>query len=193
MANESAPADPYDLDAIRTVPSPHIETQKILLVSVKERPGKHQFFRTHPDPAYSTEWYTLTYESETSDREIYWVAPSLWGTLSEYTTRVRLYTCIDRQKNLFLWPCKLPDEDSNSTSRKWAQSRLQAAEEAKNLWIRIAGNKVATAYDRVVAQAKGCSQRGARRYGRGGRCGDRSRRLDRHGRQDHRLPGPVPR
>jgi hypothetical protein len=68
-------SDPYDLDAIRAVPSPHIETQKILLVSVKERPGKHQFFRVHPDPAYSTEWYTLTYESETSDRATYWVAP----------------------------------------------------------------------------------------------------------------------
>jgi hypothetical protein len=43
MANESVAADPYDLDAIRAVPSPHIETQKILLVSVKEKPGKHQF------------------------------------------------------------------------------------------------------------------------------------------------------
>jgi hypothetical protein len=146
-------ADPYDLDAIKTVPSPHIETQKILLVSVKERPGKHQFFRTHPDPAYSTEWFTLTYESETSDREIYWVAPPLWGVLEEYIVRVRLYTCIDRQKNLFLWPCKLPDDDSNSTSRKWALSRLQAAEEAKHLWIRIAGNKIANAYERTVAQA----------------------------------------
>jgi hypothetical protein len=145
-------SDPYDLDAIRAVPSPHIETQKILLVSVKERPGKHQFFRVHPDPAYSTEWYTLTYESETSDRATYWVAPPLWGVLEEHIVRVRLYTCIDRQKNIFLWPCKMPDDDANSTARKWAQSRLQAAEQAKHLWIRISGNKVANAYEVVMAQ-----------------------------------------
>jgi hypothetical protein len=158
MSNETAVdprdlSDPYDLDAIRAVPSPHIETQKLLLVSIKERPGKHQFFCVHPDPAYSTEWYTLVYESETSDRAIYWVAPSLWGALEEHIVRVRLFACIDRQKNVFLWPCKMPDDDSNSTARKWAQSRLQAAERAKQLWIRIAGNKVANAYEIVEAQA----------------------------------------
>jgi hypothetical protein len=152
MSNEVT-ADPYDLEAIRAIPNPHIETQKLQLVSVKERPGRHQFFRVHPDPAYSTEWYTLTYESETSDRAIYWVAPALWSALEGHIMRVRLYTCVDRQKNVFLWPCKMPDDDSNSTARKWAQSRLQAAEKAKQLWVRIQGNKVQNAYEIVEAQA----------------------------------------
>jgi len=47
----------------------------------------------------------------------------------------------------------MPDDDSNSTARKWAQSRLQAAERAKQLWIRIQGNKVQNAYEVVEAQA----------------------------------------
>ena len=151
VSNETL-SDPYDLDAIRAVPSPHIETQKILIATVKERPGKHQFFRVHPDPAYSTEWYTLTYAPESADRAIYWVAPPLWGPLKEHITRIRLYTCIDRQGNVFLWPCKLPDDDSNSTGRRWAQSGLDAAERAKHLWLRINGNMVNNGYDITEAQ-----------------------------------------
>ena len=153
MANESVAADPYDLDAIRTVPSPHIETQKILLVSVKERPGKHQYFRTHPDPAYSTEWYTLTYSPEAGDRKIYWVQPNLWGVLEEHITRVKIFTCVDRQKNVFLWVCKLPRDGDNSTAQRWSRSRLEAAERAKHLWIRINGNMVANGYEITEAQA----------------------------------------
>ena len=153
MANESVSADPYNLDAIRRVPSPHIKTQKLLLVSVKVKPGPDQWFRIHPDPAYSTEWYTLTYPREAADRKVYWVHPDLWGVLEERITRVKLFTCVDRQGNVFLWPCKLPRDDDNSTAQRWARSRLDAAERAKHLWIRINGNMIANSYEITEAQA----------------------------------------
>jgi hypothetical protein len=81
------------------------------------------------------------------------VHPDLWGVLEEHITRVKLFTCVDRQKNVFLWPCKLPRDDDNSTAQRWARSRLDAAERAKHLWIRINGNMVANGYEITEAQA----------------------------------------
>ena len=144
--------DPYDLDAIRRALSlDAIDTRKLLVdVPVVQRPGRNQFFRAHPE--WVTDWYTLTHESETMDRTTYWVAPDLWGVLAEHLDRVRVFPCIGRVNNPFIWPIKLPDPDGNTQSRSWNQSKLRAAEQAKTLWVKITGNRAIAAYEITIAR-----------------------------------------
>ena len=70
----------------------------------------------------------------------------------DHLRRVRLYTCIDKRGNVFLWPAKLPTADGSATARSWYLSGLRAAEEAKKVWVKIVGNKSLGAYDIIVAR-----------------------------------------
>jgi hypothetical protein len=58
---------------------------------------------------------------------------------------VRIFTCMNKAGVVFLWPAKLPTE--NTSSRRWAESALQIADEAKRLWVRMAGNRELGAYE----------------------------------------------
>jgi hypothetical protein len=86
------------------------------------------------------------------DRTTYWVAPELRAALVDHLRKVRLFTCIDKRGNVFLWPQKLPIADGSATARSWYLSALRAAEEAKKLWVKIVGNRSLGAYDIIVAR-----------------------------------------
>jgi hypothetical protein len=86
------------------------------------------------------------------DRTVYWVAPDLRVALKDHLRKVRLFTCIDKRSNVFLWPAKLPTADGSASARSWYLSGLRAAEEAKRLWVKIIGNKSIGAYDVIVAR-----------------------------------------
>jgi hypothetical protein len=80
------------------------------------------------------------------------VTPDLWSELVDHLRKVRLFVCIDRRSNVFLWPAKLPSADGSASARSWYQSGLRAAEQAKTLWVKIQGNKAIGAYDVIVAK-----------------------------------------
>jgi hypothetical protein len=61
-----------------------------------------------------------------------------------------LYHGITRQGVNFLWPIKLPDEAGNLDS--WNKSALEAADIAKDKWIRLSANRPLGAYDIFVAR-----------------------------------------
>jgi len=151
MNNEEAP-DPFDLEALRAAPDlDAIDVEKILTTVPVRRPSKSEFFRVHPGDDYVVDGYVLEHDSE-MDRTIYWVAPDMRAALVDHLRRVRLYTCIDKRGNVFLWPAKLPTADGSATARSWYQSALRAAEEAKKVWVKIVGNKSLGAYDIIVAR-----------------------------------------
>jgi UDP-3-O-acyl-N-acetylglucosamine deacetylase len=143
---------PFDLDALRAAPDlDAFDVEKILTTVPVRRPGKNEFFRVHPSDDYAVDSYVLEHESDL-DRTTYWVAPGVRVELVEHLRKVRLYTCIDKRSNVFLWPAKLPIVDGSASARSWYLSGLRAAEEAKRLWVKIVGNKVIGAYDIVVAR-----------------------------------------
>jgi hypothetical protein len=145
-------ADPFNLDALRAAPDlDAIDVVKILVTVPVKRPGRNEFFRVHPSPEYVVDNYVLEHESE-MDKTTYWVAPGLWDALQDNLRKVRLFTCMDKRGNVFLWPAKLPAADGSSAARSWYLSGLRAAEEAKKLWVKIVGNKAVAAYDVVVAR-----------------------------------------
>ena len=106
------------------------------------KPGKQDFVRVHPDPAYQIETAVLEFKEE---RETYLVAPGLWdGLLGELTPKV-LFTTINRQKVVSLWPIILPGEDGRINS--WSESAMDAATLGQKKWVRVSANMSLGAYD----------------------------------------------
>ena len=62
-----------------------------------------------------------------------------------------LFTAINRQKVLFVWPIRLPGEDGRHD--EWNASALEAADMAQKNWMRVSANMNLGAYE--VYQATG--------------------------------------
>lgn len=83
----------------------------------------------------------------------YLVARDLWPDLAAETTfgARALYTAMNRQNVLFLWPVKLPAADGRLD--EWSRSASEAAELAINHWVRVQANMSLGAYE--VCRATG--------------------------------------
>jgi hypothetical protein len=150
-AGDAAP-NPFDLDALRAAPDlDAVDVEKVLTTVPVKRPGRNEFFRVHTSDDYVIDGYVVEHESE-MERTTYWVAPGLRAVLADHLRKVRLFTCIDKRGNVFLWPAKLPTADGSASARSWYQSALQAAESAKGLWVKITGNRSLGAYDIMLAR-----------------------------------------
>jgi hypothetical protein len=79
------------------------------------------------------------------DRETYLVDPDLWAELPSELAPKALFTTMNRQGVLTLWPVRLPGEDGRHD--EWSRSALEAAELAKTRWIRIVANMSLQAYE----------------------------------------------
>ena len=72
--------------------------------------------------------------------------PELVG---EFTSKT-LFTAINRQGVVFLWPVRLPDPDGRQM--EWHRSAREAAELAMKQWVRIKANRSLGAYEIFVAE-----------------------------------------
>lgn len=126
--------------------------KKALLTIPCRKPSKEWFLQVHPDESYRVQTAVLELKEE---REIYLVDPELWPELatSESTFGPRaIFTAINRQGVVFLWPIRLPGPDGKLDD--WNQSAIEAATMATGKWVRIAANMSLGAYDVFLATAK---------------------------------------
>jgi hypothetical protein len=112
------------------------------------KPGKQDYVRVHPDPAYRIETAVLEIKE---DQETFLVAQELWDELPRELTPKILFTTINRQQVTSLWPIRLPGDDGRIDT--WNGSAMEAATFAQKQWVRICSNKSLGAYD--VYQATG--------------------------------------
>jgi len=112
------------------------------------KPGKQDYVRVHPDPAYRIETAVLEIKEE---QETFLVAQELWDELPRELTPKVLFTTINRQQVTSLWPIRLPGDDGRIDT--WNGSAMEAATFAQKQWVRICSNKSLGAYD--VYQATG--------------------------------------
>ncbi len=142
--------DSYDLSALRLTQSyaALAATRKIITQVPIRKPDKQWYFRVHPDPKWRFEAAILDFKEDRN--ECYVVVPELYPELSLEVAPKALFTTINRQKVLTLWPVKLPGEDGRIDS--WNQSALEAAERAKHRWIRLVPNMGLGGYDLYEAQ-----------------------------------------
>jgi hypothetical protein len=122
--------------------------KKLVTTIPVRKPNKQDFIRVNPDVAYRLETAVLELKEE---RETYLVAQDLWAELPGELTPKVLFTAINRQKVLFVWPIRLPGEDGRHD--EWNASALEAADMAQKDWIRISANMSLGAYE--VYQATG--------------------------------------
>lgn len=123
--------------------------KKLMTTIPVRKPSKQDFVRVHPDSAFRLETFILEFKEE---RESYLVASELWPDLVGELTPKILFTAINRQKTLFVWPVRLPGEDGRHD--EWNASALEAAKLAQSKWIRVSANMNLGAYEIFEANSE---------------------------------------
>jgi len=138
----------FDVDALRLDQnfSDKVSLKRAYLTIPVRKPGPQEFVRVHP--AEDMQLPTMLLEFK-EDRESFLIAPHLWEHISHEIKQVQLFTAMNRQDVLFLWPINLPGTDGRSNA--WNESATRAAAEARTSWIRMKSNLSLGAYDVFVA------------------------------------------
>jgi hypothetical protein len=119
-----------------------VGVKKALLTVPVRKATRQEFVRVHPDEAYRLAVAVIDLKTE---REVFLVDPTLCSGLPGEVVPKMLFTTINRQGTVLLWPVRLPGEDGRLD--EWNRSAFAAAEMAMRRWIRIAGNQSLGAYE----------------------------------------------
>jgi hypothetical protein len=149
-ASEAPEADDiFDLQRLRIAPdfAEAIGVKKLVLTVPVKKPERQWFVQVHPSPDYRLSVALLELRD---DRVAYVVDPALAAALPGDVRGTMLFTAINRQGTLFLWPVKLPGE---GRQEEWSRSALEAAELAQTQWVKVVANMGLGAYEVSVATA----------------------------------------
>jgi hypothetical protein len=141
---EKADNDPFELSRLRLSQNfdESAGVKKALLTVPVRKPGRQDFIRVHPDESFRLETAVLDLKEE---RETYLVNPELWHELPGDIVPKALFTTINRQGVLTLWPIRLPGQDGRHD--EWSRSALEAAQMAQKRWVKVAANMGLGAYE----------------------------------------------
>jgi hypothetical protein len=144
----NAATDPFDLDSLRLNQN-FVETagvKKLLTTVPVRRPNPQDFVRVHPHENYRFDALMVDLKD---DREHFLVRPELAGELAGETVMKSLFTAINRQGVVFLWPVRIPTPDGRQS--EWWRSQREAAELAMTRWLRVKANMALGAYEMIEA------------------------------------------
>ena len=134
----------FDLERLRLsqdFPN-QVGVKKAILTVPVRKPDRQWFIKVHPDPAMRLETAVLELKD---DRETYLVDPDVHSELPGELVPIVLFTGINRQGVVFLWPVRLPGEDGRGNA--WHRSALDAANLAMTRWVRMTSNMSLGAYE----------------------------------------------
>jgi hypothetical protein len=144
-------SDPFDLANLRLAQN-YNETagvRKLLRTVPVRKPHKQEYIRVHPDPAFRDNFAMIELKE---DRETYLVAGG--GLIAEFATEIinnTLFTAVNRQGVVFLWPVRLPNADGKQL--EWHRSARDGADEAVKRWVRVWPNMSLGAYELTVSES----------------------------------------
>ena len=144
----AAAPDPFDIASLRLNQS-FLETagvKKLLTTVPARKPSPQDFVRVHPAPEYRENFAMIDLKD---DREDYLVQPAILPELAGEVVYKTLFTAINRQGIVFLWPVRLPDDRKS----EWLRSAREAAELAMTQWVRLKANLSLGAYEITVAES----------------------------------------
>jgi hypothetical protein len=146
-----AAPDPFDPAALRLAPDQTfgpVGVKKLLTTIPVRKPNRQDFVRVNTDPAFRLSPAALIEVRE--DRgEYYLLTPGMAANLPGEFVVVTLYTAINRQGVLQLWPVKQPGQDGKVL--EWHRSMAEAAELAMSKWVRVTANMALGAYEIFAA------------------------------------------
>jgi hypothetical protein len=147
----TAPApDPFELASLR-LNSSFLETsgvKKLLTTVPARRPSAQDFVRVHPASEYRENFAMIDLKD---DHEDFLVRPELLSELAGEVVYKTIFTAINRQGVVFLWPVRLAAPDDRKSD--WQRSAREAAEMAMSRWIRLRANMSLGAYEITVAES----------------------------------------
>ncbi len=143
-------ANPFDPASLTLAgnPADGVGVKKALIHLSVRKPNRQEFVQTHPDDGFRIPMAILDLKTE---GEIYAVKPEIAAIIPGETRPVMLTLSINRQGTIFLWPVPLPRQDGRELA--WHVTARQAAERAREKWIRVIANMSAGAYDVFEANA----------------------------------------
>jgi hypothetical protein len=143
---KTSPApNPFDPAALRLDQSfaETVGVRKLLTTVPVRKPNRQDFVRAHADPAYRLTPAAIIELKE--DREVYLVTPGMASELPGEFAAATLFTTVNRQGVLHVWPVKLPGADGKHND--WHRSAAEAAELAMRRWVRVTANMSLGAYE----------------------------------------------
>jgi hypothetical protein len=149
-SNPVAPAtDPFDPEKLRLSQNfaEAVGVKRLLTTIPVRKPAPQDFVRVNSDPAYRLNVGLIELKE---DRETYLVYPTIASQIPGEFYAATLFTAINRQGVLFLWPVKLPPPDGRQM--EWHRSAAEAAELAMTRWARIKANMALGAYEIFEAE-----------------------------------------
>jgi hypothetical protein len=143
--------DPFNLDRLRLSQDfeSRVGVRKALITVPVRKPNRQAFIRVHPDLNFRLN--TAVFELK-EEKEVYLVDPELWPQIPGEITPKVLFTAIDTQNVVFIWPIRLPGADGRLD--EWNRSALEAATMAMKNWLRVASNRALGAYEIFESEAK---------------------------------------
>jgi hypothetical protein len=142
-------SDPFDPKNLRLNQS-FVDTagvKKLLTTVPVHKPKKQDYIRVHPDADYRADPIAIIELEE--DREAYLVTPNAAIDLQNELRCVTLFTAMNRQGVVFLWPIKIGAGDARIL--EWYRSAREAAEMAMQRWVRVQANMNLGAYEMTPA------------------------------------------
>jgi hypothetical protein len=141
--------DPFDLESL-CISQDFVETvgvKKLLKTVPARKPNPQDFVRVHPDPSYRRNIMCVDLKD---DREHFLVRPEIAPELIGETVTRTIFTAINRQGVVFLWPVPVASPDGKQL--EWWRSMREAAELAMTRWLRIKANMSLGAYEIFEAE-----------------------------------------
>ena len=113
------------------------------------RPGKTDYFRTHADKTWWTDFFLLEFTDASGQRNLYFVDPSLGGLpeLEGQVKRKRLVPFMTLRGGLGVWPISIENTDNG-----YVRSALLICEEAIETWMLCVSKREIGQYKAKPAQ-----------------------------------------
>jgi hypothetical protein len=117
--------------------------KRLLMAVPVRKPNSQDFIRVHREPEYRMSPAAIIELKE--DREVFLLDRAIAEVVPNECAPVTIFTAINRQGVLFLWPVKLPVTNVKKTNL-WHGSAREAAEYAMNHWARVQSDMAAGHY-----------------------------------------------
>ena len=112
----------------------NVPTDRVITSIKVGRPGKQDFFRTHPSGAFQGNFGLLFLEDDRD--EVYVIAPVLHAEMTALMRRMTLVATVNRYGSIKLWPIGLPDPGTGKDN-VWFSSARAVASIAQTSWVRL--------------------------------------------------------
>lgn len=144
------PPDPFNIDDLKLGQNFEAATgvRKLLTTIPVRKPHRQEWLRVRAEENYRATFGVINLKEED---EFYLLTPEMVRHFRDEIIPVTIYTTINKQGVLFLWPARLPTPNDQRRTARWYSSAIEAAELAMKRSVRVRANMALGAYETTVS------------------------------------------